>query len=150
MTKLAIVVGSVFGGATNLAEQIAEQAKQHDVEVTIFEDAALAPVQSSQADCWLIVTSTTGQGDLPPNIELFFSELQSVFPMLDQQKTAVIAMGDSSYVDSFCGAGEQIHNLLLELGSPQLVPMLTIDATEDFEPMNGAKLWLAEFFDALS
>lgn len=150
MSKLAIVVGSVFGGATDLAEQIAQQAKQHGIEAHVYDDASLEQLQNDQADDWLVVSSTTGQGDLPPNIEPFFNELQSVFPMLDKQPSAVIALGDSSYSQSFCGAGQQVHDLLVELGSPQIIPMLTIDATEDFEPMNGARMWLREFFQELA
>ncbi|MCM2679119.1 flavodoxin domain-containing protein [Echinimonas agarilytica] len=145
MNKLAIIVGSVFGGASALAEEIGEMASHHGVEYEVLEDPTLAQLEG--ADFWLFVTSTTGQGDVPPNLEPFVEELREQFPMLGHTQTSILALGDSSYSDSFCGAGKQVQELLEELGSNQVLEMLKIDACEYFEPLEGAKKWLDELFE---
>ena len=61
---------------------------------------------------------------------------------------AVIALGDSSY-DVFCGGGEQMRELLLELGVREVLPMLRLDASESVTPDEDAKPWLAELALAL-
>ncbi|GGA79056.1 hypothetical protein GCM10011369_21270 [Neiella marina] len=142
MTKLAIIVGSVYGGAAELANHICDLAKGKSVDANIFEEATLQQVIDFSAEHWLVVTSTTGQGDLPPSIEGFYQDLNDKFPMLTDTKTAVLALGDSSYGETFCGAGTLISDLLNELGSKQLMPVLNVDACEHFEAINGAEEWI--------
>jgi len=61
----------------------------------------------------------------------------------------VIALGDSSYGDTFCGAGEQIRELYAELGIREVLPMLRLDASETVTPEVDAEPWLAELATAL-
>src|SRR5690606_4872121 len=63
---------------------------------------------------------------------------------------AVIALGDSSYGDTFCGAGEQIRELYAELGIREVLPMLRLDASETVTPEVDAEPWLAELATARS
>ncbi|MBD1389713.1 flavodoxin domain-containing protein [Neiella sp. HB171785] len=149
MTQLAIIVGSVYGGAADLAAQIQEKAQDKSIEVSIFDDATLQQVTDFTTEHWLVVTSTTGQGDLPPNIEGFYHQLNDTFPMLSDTKAAVLALGDSSYGETFCGAGTLMANLLDELGCQQLMPALHIDACEHFEAINGAREWIDDLLAQL-
>ena len=71
--------------------------------------------------------------------------MQNRFPLLTGKQFAVIALGDSSY-DTFCGAGEQLHALLLEIQGTELAPMLRIDAGETLEPETIALPWLQQHF----
>ncbi|MDX1677099.1 flavodoxin [Arsukibacterium sp.] len=143
MAKIALIVGSVYGGAQYVAEQAAPLLTNIGHEVVLFDEPKLDQVKALDAGVWLVITSTTGQGDIPDNLLPFYLELKSRFPLLAGKPFAVIALGDSSY-ETFCGAGEQMRELLLELQGSELAPMLRIDACETLEPENIALPWLEQ------
>ena len=68
MVDIGIFVGSVYGNAQHVAEQVEEMiaGKGHSVEV--FTDPKVEDFKQTKSV--LIVSSTTGQGDIPPNLEL--------------------------------------------------------------------------------
>jgi MioC protein len=146
--KVAILSGSVYGAAEDVA-RIAQQVLQdggfeawHKPGVALDELLAFAP------EALLVVTSTTGMGELPGNIQNLYYALRDRFPAWSGVPGAVIALGDSSY-DVFCGGGEQMRELLLELGVREVLPMLRLDASESVTPDEDAKPWLAELASAL-
>lgn len=146
--KVAILSGSVYGAAEDVA-RIAQQVLQdggfeawHKPGVALDEVLAFAP------EAILVVTSTTGMGELPGNIQNLYYALRDRFPAWSGLPGAVIALGDSSY-DVFCGGGEQMRELLLELGTREVLPMLRLDASETVTPDTDAKPWLAELTRAL-
>lgn len=146
--KVAILSGSVYGAAEDVA-RVAQQVLQdggfeawHKPGVALDELLAFAP------EALLVVTSTTGMGELPGNIQNLYYALRDRFPAWSGLPGAVIALGDSSY-DVFCGGGEQMRELLLELGVREVLPMLRLDASESVTPDEDAKPWLAELAAAL-
>ncbi|MBZ9612850.1 flavodoxin [Rheinheimera maricola] len=145
MAKIAVIVGSVYGAAQYVAEEALPLLSTQGHEVTLFEEAKLDTVLAFNADSWLIITSTTGQGDIPDNLLPFYLDVQNRFPLLTGKQFAVIALGDSSY-DMFCGAGEALRALLLEIQGTELAPMLRIDAGETLEPETIALPWLQQQF----
>ncbi|MBU1310584.1 MAG: flavodoxin [Gammaproteobacteria bacterium] len=149
MAKIAVMVGSVYGAAIYVAEQAQALLSGLGHEVRLYEEAKLDEVQAFNADIWLVISSTTGQGDIPDNLLPFYLDVQNRFPLLTGKQFAVIALGDSSY-DTFCGAGEQLRDLLLEIQAAELSPMLRIDAGETLEPETIALPWLKQQFSALS
>ncbi|MEH8020101.1 MULTISPECIES: flavodoxin [Rheinheimera] len=148
MAKIALMVGTVYGAAEYVAEQALPLLASFDHEVSFYNDAKLDNVLAFDADIWLVITSTTGDGDIPDNLFPFYLELQNRFPLLTGKRFAVVALGDSSY-DTFCGAGEQFRSLLLELQGTELAPMLRIDAGETLEPETLALPWLEQCFSAV-
>lgn len=148
MAKIALIVGTVYGAAQFTAEQAVPVLTAKGYDVTLYEEARLDDVLAQDADCWLIITSTTGQGDIPDNVLPFFLDVKERFPLLTGKQFAVIALGDSSY-ETFCGAGEQFNALLQELQGQELAPMLRIDACETLEPETLALPWLEQHFSAL-
>jgi MioC protein len=143
MAKIALIVGSVYGGAQYVAEQAQPLLVAQGHEVMVYEEPALDPVLAFDAQLWLVITSTTGQGDIPDNLLPFYVDVKNRFPLLTGKQFAVIALGDSSY-DTFCGAGEQIRELLLEIQGSELAPILRIDACETLEPESVALPWLEQ------
>ena len=146
--KVAILSGSVYGAAEDVA-RVAQQVLPdggfeagHKPGVALDELLAFAP------EALLVVTSTTGMGELPGNIQNLYYALRDRFPAWSGVPGAVIALGDSSY-DVFCGGGEQMRELLLELGVREVLPMLRLDASESVTPDEDAKPWLAELALAL-
>ena len=92
----------------------------------------------------LIITSTTGMGDVPPNLELFFADIQADLPSLQGKKYAIAALGDSSYGESYCGAGKQFTELFAQLQGEEITPMLELDSMETFTPEEDVVAWLEQ------
>ncbi|GGW73141.1 flavodoxin [Alteromonas halophila] len=146
MTTLSIFAGSVYGNAQHAAEQVKENLDDQGYETALHTDPEVSDF--SEAEAILVVTSTTGQGDVPPNLEWTISELRDEFPMLTDKPFAVAALGDSSY-ETFCGAGRQIHELLVELQGKPVADMLEIDAIETLEPEEDVIKWVNSIKDKL-
>ena len=149
MAQVAIFVGTVYGAAQFVAEEIAEQLNQAGHQARLYMEASLDDFTDPTHDAYLIVTSTTGQGDIPDNLLPLYAALQERFPLLEGKPYGVIALGDSSYGDTFCGAGRQWQALMEELQGRQLEEMLTIDATETMEPEAEARPWLERWLSKL-
>ncbi|EAR54409.1 flavodoxin [Photobacterium sp. SKA34] len=144
MARLGIFIGSVYGGAEDLAEALAESAESIDTQ--IYFEPTLDDFLDYKDDNVLIISSTTGQGEIPENLLPLYVALQDQFPLLPQQQFGVIALGDSSYgEDRFCGAGRQFDALLAELGAKPVQDRLDIDAGIHFEPLDVAKGWFDTF-----
>lgn len=146
MAKIALMAGTVYGSALEVANQLQQRLLELGHQAQLFYPAKLAQVRQFAADHWLVVTSTTGQGDIPADLLSFFLQVQQEFPMLTGKSWAVIALGDSSYGATFCGAGEQWRELLLQLDGREIAEMLRIDATEVLLPEQPALDWLNQHY----
>jgi flavodoxin len=145
MKPIHILVGTVYGKALECAEAVKEVLAKAGHEVKIFEQPTLDDVRS--ADTLLIVTSTTGAGDLPSELETLYFELERDWPNLSDKTYAVFCLGDSSYGDTFCGAGKRMDQIFSELGATRLKPMAMADAMETFEQEKLATSWANELLD---
>ncbi|MBU2178545.1 MAG: flavodoxin [Gammaproteobacteria bacterium] len=146
MATIAIMAGTVYGGAQYVAEQAVDLLQQLGHQALLFHPARLNDVQQANADHWLVITSTTGQGDIPDDLVPFFVEVQDRFPLFGEKSWAIIALGDSSYGDTYCGAGEKFRQLFSELQGRELSPMLRIDAGETLQPEDVALPWINTFY----
>lgn len=146
MKKVAIMVGTVYGGAQFVAEEAEKilQSKGYSTQLNV--EPKLNDVLAFAPDIWLVITSTTGQGDIPDNLLPFFIDVKDRFPLLTGKKYAVICLGDSGYGDTFCGAGKQFSELLAELQGTALAPALEIDAGETLQAEDLALPWIEQQF----
>jgi len=126
VTDLVILVGSVYGGSVEVAEAVAETVEAAGLSVEITEEPSLANLEGDSVV--LLVSSTTGSGELPENIQPFYQELQQQPVSLSGRGYAVIALGDSSYGDSYCAGGLLLDEQFADLGAKLLMPLLKIDA----------------------
>lgn len=147
--KVAILSGSVYGAADDVARVAVQSLQAAGHEVWSKSGASLEEVLAFAPQAFLVVTSTTGMGELPGNIQTLYFAVRDQFPAWSGLPFAVIALGDSSY-DVFCGGGEQMHELLLDLGMREVLPMLRLDASETVTPDEDAKPWIAQLVEALS
>lgn len=75
--------------------------------------ATLQDLEGFAPDALLAVTSTTGMGELPDNLMPLYCSIRDTLPAAWRGLPgAVIALGDSSYGDTYCGGGEQMRELL--------------------------------------
>ena len=88
-----------------------------------------------------MVTSTTGQGDLPDSIVPLFQGIKDRLGYQPNVHYGIIALGDSSYAN-FCGGGKQFDALLQEQSAQRVGEMLLIDAGEHPEPESESNPWV--------
>lgn len=150
LMKVVILSGSVYGTAEEVARHAESLLKSAGFEAWHAARATLQDLQGFAPDAFLAVTSTTGMGELPDNLMPLFSSIRDVLPgEWRGLPGAVIALGDSSYGETYCGGGEQLRELFIELGLREVQPMLRLDASETVTPETDAEPWLAAFASAL-
>lgn len=148
--KIAILSGSVYGSAEEVARHAANVLKAAGFDTYHNGRASLAEVQAYGPEAILAVTSTTGMGELPDNLQpLYFAIREQLPAQWRGLPGAVIGLGDASYGDTFCGGGELMRELFGELGIREVLPMLRLDASESVTPETDAEPWLAELVTAL-
>ena len=147
MSSFQVIVGSMLGGSEYVAEACEETltALGHDVELHFQPDFAQI---NSENQTWLICTSTHGAGDYPDNIQAFVTDLEKSDQDLSSIKFLTIGIGDSSY-DTFCFAAKNLNKLLISKGCVEIIPLTTLDMSEDIDPEERSQNWLNENKDHL-
>ena len=145
---LKIFVGTMYGGALDVAEQVKPLFEQAGYDVAIYDQPTLEDLTGSPTDLALFCVSTTGSGDYPGNFVAFARALQEQGADLTSLRYGLIALGDSSYVDSYCGAGRALDALLAEYGAERLGERLEVDAMETFMADDAALPWAEEWIES--
>ncbi|MFL1468088.1 flavodoxin [Marinobacter sp. HN1S83] len=148
MAAIRILVGSVYGGALLTARAIRKGLESEGHSVTVLENPALDDITSND-DALLVCTSTTGQGEVPPNLLPFYLSLREQLPQQPGRPFGVIVLGDSSYGDTFCGAGDLLEEALYETAARKVGETLRIDALETTEPEMEALPWTRNWITTL-
>lgn len=148
--RVAIISGSVYGSAEEVARHAASILTGAGHEILHNPRITLSDLLAFEPQALLAVTSTTGMGELPDNIQPIHDQLRDQLPAaLRGLPGGVIALGDASYGDTFCGGGSQIRELFAELGVNELQDMLRLDGSESVTPETDAEPWLAQFITLL-
>ncbi len=132
MSALSIFFGSVFGNAQNVAEQLNEHLTEKGIETNLVEDPEVEDLKDAKAI--IFVSSTCGLGDVPPNLEGLLDEARDESLDLEGTPFVVAGLGDSSYVDSFCGGGRKVFAFMEEVKGKAVAPFFEVDSIETFEP----------------
>ena len=120
MTKLNLLWASEMGTAMEVADNVASIANEKSIDINQVElnDVSMDDLVTMKKV--LIVTSTTGDGDLPMMGEEFWTELSEAEISLSNVEYSVCALGDSSHFD-FCGAGKKVDERFQELGAKKIL-----------------------------
>lgn len=149
MKKVNVVFGTVYGSAQFTAETVTKAIAKLGFTTKLWQPNELLGFVPPEDELLIVVSSTTGHGDIPEDIAPWFNELKSVAPYLPSLQYSLIGLGDSSY-ETFCGAIKKFDELLAELGANPLTERLEIDACETMEPEIEAKTWIASWHNAVT
>ena len=147
---IQILVGTMTGTADMVAQEV-EQALAgagHQVAIRMMDD--LDASVFAGGGVFLICTSTYGAGDVPDNAQRLFSSLETERPDLSGVTYGVIALGDTTYKDTFCQGGKRFDQLLTELGARRVGEMLMHDASSGTLPEELAAKWVVSWAEELA
>lgn len=141
MNSIKLLIGSVDGAAEDAGNQLAEALKSKGHHVDINMNPKLGDLLNLQDTLLLIITSTTGEGELPDNLRPLWRKLYTKKASLSGTRYAVAVLGDSSYEDNFCLGGIELDALLEERGAEKLKSVLTSDIEETIFPEEDIIPW---------
>lgn len=147
--NVVIVSGTVFGAAEDVAHHAAQVLTEAGLNVSYQPRVSYSELVTWAPDALLFVSSTTGMGELPENLQPLVDALRENDPQWQGLLGGVIGLGDACYGEDFCAGGEMIRELYAELGIVEIQDMLRLDASETVTPERDAEPWLAEFADCL-
>ena len=142
MAEVGIFVGTMYGNSLLVAEEAQAILGNQGHTAKVFEDPHVSESEEYVGKYVQVVTSTTGQGDLPDSIMPLFNDLKDMYQ--PQLRYGIIALGDSTYAN-FCGGGKTFDALLQEQGAQRIGEMLMIDASEDPEPEGVSNPWVEQW-----
>ncbi len=141
MASILIIVGTESGNAQMVADALQPvlASAGHAVDVT---DKAATAADLQAHDVLLAVCATHGSGDIPTNILPLVEALDRDKPDLSGHRYGVIALGDMTYQDTFCGGGKKVDQALERRGARRVGDRLEIDASEQPLPDEEALTWI--------
>lgn len=141
MATILILVGTESGNAQMVADALKPvlEGAGHAVDVT---DKAATKADLEAHDVLLVVCATHGSGDIPTNILPLVETLERERPDLSAHRYGVIALGDMTYQDTFCGGGKKVDKVLELCGAKKVGDRLEVDASSQPLPDEEALGWI--------
>ena len=141
MSKILILVGTESGNAQMVADALKPvlETAGHAVDVS---DKAASKADLEAHDTLLVVCATHGSGDIPTNMWPLAETLERERPDLSHHRYGVIALGDMTYQDTFCGGGKKVDKVLALCGAKKIGERLEVDASSQPLPDEEALGWI--------
>lgn len=140
--QITILVGTMHGNASSVAQALQFCADDIQATIAVWPMDGLDITVFDQPGTFIICTSTTGVGDVPDNAQALFYSLDAQAKYLGHVRYGLVALGDSSYGDSFLGGGKQFDERLRDLGAQRVGEICVLDAMETSQPEDEAVAWL--------
>ncbi|KAM9595107.1 NADPH-dependent diflavin oxidoreductase 1 isoform 4-T11 [Morphnus guianensis] len=149
--KLLVLFGSQTGTAQDTAERIGREAKRRHFQCRVEALDSYDVANLINELLVIFVCATTGQGDPPDNMKMFWRFLfrKNLPPgSLCQLDYAVLGLGDSSY-PKFNFVAKKLHKRVLQLGGNPLLPVALGDDQHDLGPDAVVDPWLLALWDKI-
>lgn len=143
--KLKILVGTM----TNTAEYVAQAIQMDcadlvaDIEVLMMDNLDISVFDEDAL--YLICSSTYGSGDVPDNARAFYDSLDTQPKFLGHVRYGVIALGDSTYQQTFCFGGKKFDERLQGLGAHRVGEVWCHNASAGTMPEELGTAWCREW-----
>jgi len=147
--KLKILVGTMTSTADYVAQAIQMDCADlvSDVEVQLMDglDIGVFDSVTEEDAIYLICSSTYGQGDVPDNARLLYDSLDAQPKFLGHVRYGVIALGDRTYLQTFCFGGKKFDERLQGLGAQRIGEVWCHDASAGTLPETEGAAWCREW-----
>jgi MioC protein len=142
MSKLKILVGTMTSTAEYVAQAIQMDCADvvDDIEVLMMDGLDISAFDDP-APLYLICTSTYGSGDVPDNASALYESLDTQPKFLGHVRYGVIALGDSTYMQTFCFGGKKFDERLTGLGAQRVGQVWHHNASDGSMPETEGTAW---------
>ena len=143
--KLKILVGTMTSTADYVAQAIQMDCADliDDIEIALMDNLDITAFDASQSEdaLYLICTSTYGQGDVPDNARALYESMAAQAQFLGHVRYGVIALGDRTYLQTFCMGGKKFDDRLQDLGAQRIGEVWCHDASTGTMPETEGTEW---------
>jgi len=140
--SILLLFATMTGNAEYVAKALAHAARARGYEPSLVNVCDFGFDLLAAEARVLLIASTYGEGDPPPDAEDFQSWLLAQEPpLLAGQRFAVYALGDTNY-DQFCGFGKRLDAEFERLGAQRIAARSDNDI--DYEA--GLPVWIEAVF----
>ncbi|CAG9864993.1 unnamed protein product [Phyllotreta striolata] len=149
--RIPVLYGSQTGNAQDLGERISREAKRFYFRSPASALDSYNIIELINEKCVVFVCSTTGQGEEPDNMKVFWKFLlkKSLPPdILSNLKFAVFGLGDSSYV-KYNFTAKLLYKRLINLGAKPVIPLGLGDDQHDLGYDGTADPWIESLWGQL-
>ena len=124
---LTIVYASESGNSERLAADMAKVARKRGLKPTVVDMADLDLASLPKSRRLVVIAATWGEGEPPSRATASYAALMGDgAPRLDGVEFAVLALGDTAYVE-FCAVGKAIDARLEALGGKRVADRADLD-----------------------
>ena len=147
--KLKILVGTMTSTADYVAQAIQMDCADlaDDIEIMLMDDLDITVFDASQAKdaLYLICTSTYGQGDVPDNARALYESMAAQPQFLGHVRYGVLALGDRTYLQTYCFGGKKFDERLQDLGAQRIGDVWCHDASTGTMPETEGTEWCRQW-----
>ena len=146
MAKLKILVGTMTSTADYVAQAIQMDCADlvDTIEVVLMDGLDITALDDPEP-LYLICSSTYGTGDVPDNARALYDSLDAQPKFLGHVRYGVIALGDSTYQQTFCFGGKKFDARLSDLGAQRVGEVWCHDASAGTMPETEGAAWCREW-----
>ena len=147
--KLKILVGTMTSTADYVAQAIQMDCADlvDDIEVHLMDTLDISVFNEANARdaIYLICSSTYGQGDVPDNARALYESMDASPQFLGHVRYGVIALGDRTYLQTFCFGGKKFDERLQDLGAQRIGDVWCHDASSGTMPESEGTEWCRQW-----
>ncbi|OUM67865.1 hypothetical protein PIROE2DRAFT_32264, partial [Piromyces sp. E2] len=142
---LDVIFGTESGTSEAVADMVSEDAQKASIPEVIIhpaDDVGLEELKNMKYVTF--VTSTSGEGEFPPNATEFWKRLSKATKedtSLANMKFTVLGLGDSAYT-KFCEAARLVNEKFEQLGAKRFYPYTTFDDQSDKDQEEFVNQWI--------
>ena len=143
--KLKILVGTMTSTADYVAQAIQMDCADliDEIEVQLMDGLDIGAL--GEDALYLICCSTYGSGDVPDNARSLYQSLDAQPSDLSHVRYGVIALGDRTYMQTFCFGGKKFDERLQGLGAQRVGEVWCHDASAGTMPETEGTDWCREW-----
>lgn len=142
MNSVLILVGTQSGNAAMVAETLKARLENDGVAAEILPEDCEDPQALADARWLIVCCATHGEGDVPDHLLPLTEALAVRSTDLSGLRYGVVALGDRTYAETYCGGGRRIDALLRGCGAQRVGDVLEIDASTQPFPDQQVLGWL--------